>query len=948
MGELFLRTVTVSLAVSLLLLPLLFLRGWLERRYAPQTRWLVWLGVAAVLLIAPLLPRMTAPVQVAVPARTVAYTQVGTAAPAAVPAPAPAVTNPAIIPNQPIQPAIPTASAPAPVTYRPVDWTEIAAVLWLAVAGVLLAVQAVRYGVTRRRLFRASRPVESRGGVELRVLAGLETPIAMGFFRPVVFLPAEETAPMALRHELKHIQRRDTWGKAFLFLACTLHWFNPLVWRMARWADRDVEACCDAAVVGDEDGAYKRAYGELLLASAAGERSLPFTTRFGGGKEQMKSRLAQLFQPGKRSRAFVCALLAAAVLLSGLVACTQQPPAETPKDPEPSAGEEIRPAAEDARPLTENTMPHLDFYDSETRFLVYHTRTGLYFHYGDSGEEFHVDTAQGERVMAAVDVRWNDGEVWFSDCFTNGDEIGYYKYAIQGRSVQKLNKPFDPEPELLSPADPRRIFDQGMYQPSHTYSLWSNALELSDGSLAALAVNRIIENGSTLDYLELVRMGEYWWEENRLLTPERIPGPVDYIQPDWGFVLHLPQSMEGRYLIERDYNADGLTSWSFYDKDSYAGPNGTGFLFTIYAQDAETARNKGEGSAILGEKNGIAYTMSAWPHREPGYSAGYLELLDAVETIGGEDLDLSGATRSTGPLWPLENTASSQEVILRANEGDKSITILAPDYGWVQSVAAGTVHRVAQMEYSGVFNVCVRHGNGWQTIYYLGGAWVKEGDQVQRGDALGYAAKVNDLSCLTLTWLEGSEFVDPRTVDWRRRDFSPISADDLLMSGDNKVAEALRAVLRGETAFYNMEAQEYQYVNALPDSDGVGVTVRRYAEVDMDSDTIPELVLWLQRGDNEYVLGSIVLHYEHGLVCGYPMGFRSMNLLNLKTDGSYPWSGGASDNGWGKLRFTGSGETEEISGEGQEAKADATWYDFLTGQPLARAEDNTYHALPVE
>ena len=53
MENLFLRVFVVSAAVSLVLLPLLLLRGRLEKRYAPQTRWGLWLAVALVLLAAP-------------------------------------------------------------------------------------------------------------------------------------------------------------------------------------------------------------------------------------------------------------------------------------------------------------------------------------------------------------------------------------------------------------------------------------------------------------------------------------------------------------------------------------------------------------------------------------------------------------------------------------------------------------------------------------------------------------------------------------------------------------------------------------------------------------------------------------------------------------------------------------------------------------------------------
>lgn len=39
---------------------------------------------------------------------------------------------------------------------------------------------------------------------------------------------------LTVRHELTHFQRRDLAGRALLFLAFALYWFDPLVWYMAR------------------------------------------------------------------------------------------------------------------------------------------------------------------------------------------------------------------------------------------------------------------------------------------------------------------------------------------------------------------------------------------------------------------------------------------------------------------------------------------------------------------------------------------------------------------------------------------------------------------------------------------------------------------------------------------------------------------------------------------
>ena len=135
--------------------------------------------------------------------------------------------------------------------------------------------------------------------------------------------------------------------------------------------------------------------------------------------------------------------------------------------------------SETVQALTENTMPHLDFYDPQTQFLVYHTQTAIYFDYGagETRQTFRCDQTWGGRVMDTVDVRYQDGAVWFSDCDAEGGQGGrYYRYDVENRAVEELDGPFDPGPEPLEPADPARIFDRGMYQPTHTYSLWSNAL----------------------------------------------------------------------------------------------------------------------------------------------------------------------------------------------------------------------------------------------------------------------------------------------------------------------------------------------------------------------------------------------------------------------------------------------------------------------------------------
>jgi len=345
MEVLFLRVLVVSVTVSALLLPLLLCRKWLEKRYAPQTRWRLWAGLSLLLLFCCLWGAQKPVMVMEIPDRPVTVPTLSrrgselNAAPqqggtgqkttgqtaAGVPAPAIEGISP--------QAGVSRARMPQKTT---VSLTALLAYLWFGVGLALLTQELIRCQVTRWRLLNSSIPVKKpeeevqalglTGKVRFRQGGGISSPVTVGLFRPVILLPEGRTAPLVIRHELLHVKRRDIQGKALIFLACALHWFNPLVWLMARFAGRDVEAACDAQVVSELDAAGKRAYGELLLACAEGQRGLPCSTRFGSGKKQMKARLTQLFRPGRRSPVLVCLLLAAALLLSGLAVCHKQKP----------------------------------------------------------------------------------------------------------------------------------------------------------------------------------------------------------------------------------------------------------------------------------------------------------------------------------------------------------------------------------------------------------------------------------------------------------------------------------------------------------------------------------------------------------------------------------------------------------------------------------------------
>lgn len=124
---------------------------------------------------------------------------------------------------------------------------------------------------------------------------------------------------------------------------------------------------------------------------------------------------------------------------------------------------------------------------------------------------------------------------------------------------------------------------------------------------------------------------------------------------------------------------------------------------------------------------------------------------------------------------------------------------------------------------------------------------------------------------------------------------------------------------------------------AVTDDDSVTVKATKFTIIDLDDDGEDEVVLWIQlNGISDY--GFEILHYQEGTVYGYTLPYRT--FFNLKSDGTFTFSGNAADSGIGKLRFSVDGyaieniisETypEEIKAamNQQEAKTDVSWYDL--------------------
>lgn len=372
----------VSLGVSFLLLAIFALLPLIREKYRAKWCYLLWLALAIRLIIPFNIHIPNAPVKLyrenaqsgmsmpllrderafehehvseKIPQQNFEHAEGEPAADASVQQPTAEVSAPQLAAEQP-------AAAAGSELKAKISTAELLTIIWAAGAVVYLGVQFACYAKFLRHVRRWASPPKNEAtrrifesctrkmcaGVRLSlaVCSGIESPMVTGFFQTVLLLPredySEQELEMIIRHELVHYKRHDIAYKMLLMFAVAVHWFNPLVWIMAREANKDLELACDEAATAGMNGDERAEYGRALISAAATRNFRPaaFTTCFYEKEGTIKKRIKNLFANGKsRGTATLCIALAAVLTVCALVACgkTEQP--ETPSYIEELDGE---------------------------------------------------------------------------------------------------------------------------------------------------------------------------------------------------------------------------------------------------------------------------------------------------------------------------------------------------------------------------------------------------------------------------------------------------------------------------------------------------------------------------------------------------------------------------------------------------------------------------------
>lgn len=148
------------------------------------------------------------------------------------------------------------------------DWMSMGGVGYLAGA-VLLLVRLVGGLAAGWHLRRNARPVPGMATVETRESDAIRVPVTLGFWNPVILLPADwrswdaRKLEAVLLHESAHVAQGDYLRQLLAQVHECLFWLNPMSWWLTRKLAESCEQAADDRVLGQFPDRFY--YAEVLV-----------------------------------------------------------------------------------------------------------------------------------------------------------------------------------------------------------------------------------------------------------------------------------------------------------------------------------------------------------------------------------------------------------------------------------------------------------------------------------------------------------------------------------------------------------------------------------------------------------------------------------------------------------------------------------------------------------
>ncbi|MDE5866885.1 MAG: M56 family metallopeptidase, partial [Lachnospiraceae bacterium] len=343
MSSIFLSFFEISVSISLVVVVLLLLKSFLNKRYDAKWLYLIWIFIALRLLVpfngsneqSVIDMLLKIKNQIVFNTENV-YTDTSTEITTA---------TRRVIVEIPEQMTTPIAMQ-SEKNKLSITLLDIMALIWMFGSLVLISMHLISYFHYKRQvmkkgtiindtrilyqMYKLKHELNIKYKIHAIEFTEADSPMIIGFLKPILVLPktqySSEELFFILKHELVHLKRGDVYLKLLFVAVNAVHWFNPLIWIMQKEAVIDMELSCDEKVTQGTNYIVRKAYTETLFSTLHKQcvNKTALSTQFYGGTQIMKKRFKNiLLRNGKKNgiSILICVVILT-ISLGTLVGCS--------------------------------------------------------------------------------------------------------------------------------------------------------------------------------------------------------------------------------------------------------------------------------------------------------------------------------------------------------------------------------------------------------------------------------------------------------------------------------------------------------------------------------------------------------------------------------------------------------------------------------------------------
>lgn len=738
------------------------------------------------------------------------------------------------------------------------------------------------------------------GGIKVYISEHTVVPCLFGLVPSIYITPEvvkSKSETLIITHEYIHIRHGDHIWSFVRTLALIVFWWNPLVWIAATVSKRDAELACDDAIAAKLDDAGRLSYANILLDT------IPQKSQYavGLGSPPMKERIIMLAK-GQKNR-WYCLFLTVMLVISAagcsLVSLSENDDIIFDENSVIST-EENDSYIPNTSGITEITIPHSSIFEEMQHI--------------EENELFPAD----EYIINVTGMSVPIKLYMYLDCVT---AIGVYGQHVEMRSSFDIYgncsfELFEFGGAVVIGGGFHRIGDiyiisSEKYSEIHPGTEASYWLYLDDsGSLKYTYLHNeiadIVQSGALST---AVAYDEFLYESGNASIEN---GEVIFFEPDESYTMSDRYDLNKEFM---DWYSDEYSSIDEVFSANFAKRNvkqyGQG-PFVGYVADKETPwidlYTEKNGSYVSRIPYGIFHDWVATDRNhetwKPGWDQEYLcyyyaeygdfrwaavHLKNTVLGVGRKNIATSS---DGGKTWNYGSTGDNYGGNHVVGIGFISENIAFMSFDPTREPDGATGPLISRT---------VDGGKTWELLHI----WVPKslsdkklisGIPFYDGELLRYPV-----------WQIGADTMaegDPiylisrdNGLTWEWENIFEDDAESLFI---NTTLPHL-SIMENRLPFYvAYSGEKILLFDWLKNNE---MSVSRYAVINLDRDVLSETVLWLTRGTNEYI-GFLILHSDTEKTYAHLLYYREFS--NLKSDGSFSFSGGVSNCGFGRICFSGS------------------------------------------